>query len=308
MKKQVSPEEAARNHKFIHMLVFKCEANWAYAMQQRQIVAQGGQGVSGISKDARNPNRVKYLAKKRLQKASLAAQALLDVARGSLDAFQQVEIEAYVAHIQAVYQIESKDYEGALDNLLKSKIIYQKISEFKDTLEEIIYKEKVNQLDTLIRQCAFSLKGTSATSTDGGDKVISGMVASYPKKKELEEQVVKVKSQTKREQIENIQEISYNNKIIPLKTEKLRGVFKRVETLMQDIQDYNQTPSESFEAGHQIKNYLQLVNFLEDAAMVIKKEKAEESKKSEQSGQLYNILLSYVQKLKLQSALERNLL
>ena len=53
---------------------------------------------------------------------------------------------------------------------------------------------------------------------------------------------------------------------------------------------------------------MQLVNILEDAALVIKKEKAEESKKSEQSGQLYNVLLSYVQKLKLQSALERNLI
>jgi len=50
------------------------------------------------------------------------------------------------------------------------------------------------------------------------------------------------------------------------------------------------------------------VNTLEDASLVIKKEKAEESKKSEQSGQLYNVLLGYVQKLKLQSALERNLL
>lgn len=50
------------------------------------------------------------------------------------------------------------------------------------------------------------------------------------------------------------------------------------------------------------------MNTLEDAALVIKKEKAEESKKSEQSGQLYNVLLGYVQKLKLQSALERNIL
>jgi hypothetical protein len=57
-----------------------------------------------------------------------------------------------------IYQIECKDFESALDNLLKAKIIYQKISQFKDTLEEIIYKEKVNQIDTLIRQCAFSLK------------------------------------------------------------------------------------------------------------------------------------------------------
>jgi RNA-binding signal recognition particle 68 len=50
------------------------------------------------------------------------------------------------------------------------------------------------------------------------------------------------------------------------------------------------------------------VNILEDASLVIKKEKAEESKKSEQSGQLYNILLAYVSKLKQQSAIERNLL
>jgi len=33
---------------------------------------------------------------------------------------------------------------------------------------------------------------------------------------------------------------------------------------------------------------------LEDAALIIKKEKAEESKRSEASGQLYNTLLNYV--------------
>jgi len=75
---------------------------------------------------------------------------------------------------------------------------------------------------------------------------------------------------------------------------------------MHDISEFWE--SKEFEAGTQIKNYLNLVNILEDAALVIKKEKAEESKKSEQSGQLYNILLSYVQRLKQQSSIERNLL
>lgn len=133
------------------------------------------------------------------------------------------------------------------------------------------------------------------------------MVEKFPKKADLENQVVRVKQQTKREQIENIEEITYNNKVIPLKTEKLRIVFKKVQSQMQDIQEYQQI-QQGFEPGHLIKSYLQLVNVLEDASLVIKKEKAEESKKSEQSGRLYNILLSYVQKLKLQSAVERNLL
>jgi signal recognition particle subunit SRP68 len=42
VKRQVTAEEAARNHKFIHLLVFKCEANWAFAMQQKKIIAQNG--------------------------------------------------------------------------------------------------------------------------------------------------------------------------------------------------------------------------------------------------------------------------
>jgi len=35
VKKLVTAEEAQKNHKFIHLQVFKCEANWAYAMQQK---------------------------------------------------------------------------------------------------------------------------------------------------------------------------------------------------------------------------------------------------------------------------------
>ena len=81
-----------------------------------------------------------------------------------------------------------------MDNLLKSKIIYQKISQFKDTLEEVIYKEKVNQLDTLIRQCAFSLKGTATVDTSDSDKLIQSLAAKFPRKAELEDQVARVKA------------------------------------------------------------------------------------------------------------------
>jgi hypothetical protein len=178
--------------------------------------------------------------------------------------------------------------------LLKAKIIYEKISQYKDSLEAIIYKERVSQIDTLIRGCAFALKGMMNAQEE--EKVINQLLGGYPQKKALEEQISKVKSETRREKIEKIDEITYNNKSIPLKTEKLKEVFKRVESHQNDIQEYWE--NSSFDPATQIKNYLQLVNILEDAALVIKKEKAEESKKSEQSGQLYNVLISYVQKMK----------
>jgi HJR/Mrr/RecB family endonuclease len=57
-----------------------------------------------------------------------------------------------------------------------------------------------------------------------------------------------------------------------------------------------------------IRGYLELVQVLDECQLVIKKEKAEESKKSEASGQLYNILVNYVQQQKLMAVLDRNLL
>ena len=69
MKKSVSAEEAKKNHKFIHLLVFKCEAQWAYAMNQRQIITKVTSAPAG-SKETKNPNRARHLARKRLQKAS----------------------------------------------------------------------------------------------------------------------------------------------------------------------------------------------------------------------------------------------
>ena len=42
MKKDVTEEEAKKSGKYWQLLVFKCEADWAYGMMQRQIISQGG--------------------------------------------------------------------------------------------------------------------------------------------------------------------------------------------------------------------------------------------------------------------------
>lgn len=134
----------------------------------------------------------------------------------------------------AVYEMEVKNYQSALDNLLRSKIIYEKIALHKDSLEAIIYKEKVSQIDTLLRLCSFSIKGM--LSKDEEQKYLDGLITNYPQKKELEDQITKQKSESRKEQIEKIDEITYNGKTVPLKTDKLKQVFKRVESHMHDIQ------------------------------------------------------------------------
>ena len=50
-------------------------------------------------------------------------------------------------------------FKEALDCLIKSRIVYEKIQEYKDTIEAVIYQEKVAQIDTLTRLCSFNING-----------------------------------------------------------------------------------------------------------------------------------------------------
>jgi hypothetical protein len=78
--------------------------------------------------------------------------------------------------------------------------------------------------------------------------------------------------------------VTFNGKNIPLKSERLRLTFKKVENHLALLKSLDKE-------SELIKNQLLFVNILDDAQIVIKKERSEEMKKSEQSGQLYNVLL-----------------
>jgi hypothetical protein len=42
VRKVVTSAEAQKNNKHLLLLVYKCEANWAYAMLMKQIISGGG--------------------------------------------------------------------------------------------------------------------------------------------------------------------------------------------------------------------------------------------------------------------------
>jgi len=60
--------------------------------------------------------------------------------------------------MKAAYMMETKKWKEALELLVKAKVIYQNISKLKDSIEAVIYKERIGQLDTFIRLCCVSLK------------------------------------------------------------------------------------------------------------------------------------------------------
>jgi len=81
-----------------------------------------------------------------------------------------------------------------------------------------------------------------------------------------------------------------------------------LEELEKSLDATGKDPKNQQKIGEIIKGYLTLVDIIDDTQSIIKKEKAEESKNSEQSGQLYNILIIYTQRLKIKASVDRNLL
>ena len=188
----------------------------------------------------------------------------MKVTEECLDGFSKFEMQAYADSMKASYLIEAQKWQEALDLLLSSKVIYQKIASYKDSLEAVIYQEKIGQIDTFLRLCCLNLNLKSSADLE----------ASLEKKKSKEIQEARLS--TKKEQIENIQEIKFGGKSIPLKSERLRLVFKRVENQATEIEQMTMSEPEK-----KVQAYLKFVNVIDDAQIVIKKEKAEELKKSE---------------------------
>lgn len=217
--------------------------------------------------------------------------------------FTKYEVQAYVDSMQSAYLIETKQWQEALDKLLNSKALYQKIMEYRDSIEAVIYQEKIAELDTFIRLCCTNLK---MQSSQKAEKDFEG------KKKALQSKVAQAYQEMKQEKISNIEHIAVGSKRIPLKSERLKQTFKKIETQTNALEELEKSldPSGQDQAkiGELIKGYLKLVDIIDDAQSVIKKEKAEESKTSEQSGQLYNILIIYTQRLKIKASVDRNLL
>jgi hypothetical protein len=59
--------------------------------------------------------------------------------------------------MDATFAMERNDHESAINNFLTAKLIFSEIGSTQDTLEALIYTEKVNQLETFIRSCAASI-------------------------------------------------------------------------------------------------------------------------------------------------------
>ena len=97
-------------------------------MKQHASALSGGKAAgSGTLTQRTNQNRLRVHYLKRFQKASQASDKLLKMATGAVDGMSLIEIEGYKAQMEAIYNMEKHNFEEALNNLLKAKLIFENI-------------------------------------------------------------------------------------------------------------------------------------------------------------------------------------
>jgi hypothetical protein len=153
----VTPTEAKSSDKYLHIMLFKCEADWSFAMNMKQAMskqetnAKQEESKAGLKNQSllnqkdpnlsRNTFRLRAHSLKRFKaayKSVLQIEKLMDEDT-ILDSLSLFEMEAYVLSMKGVYQMERLQWQEALDAMIRSKLIYTKISDYKDSLEAVIY-------------------------------------------------------------------------------------------------------------------------------------------------------------------------
>ena len=108
--------------------------------------------------------------------------------------------------------MEVNKFEMSLDLLLESKYIYEQILQTKDELDQAIYRERCSHIDTFIRKCTSQLSS--------GSMIQTALPSFQGDQTKITKRVQEAHAE-RQKQIESAQEVSFNGKSVPLKTEKL---------------------------------------------------------------------------------------
>lgn len=57
--------------------------------------------------------------------------------------------------MEGVYNFEIEEWEAAYTNFMRSRKIYGEVSRVSDSLQKILYQERIEQIDQSLRYCNF---------------------------------------------------------------------------------------------------------------------------------------------------------
>ena len=282
IKKEITPEVAI-NSKVLLIKVFEVERYWAYAMHLKQKVSQSIMDTKRTQKEMKD----------KFKQAATSAAELLSLCKLKLGTDNTVfEAEAYSLFLQGQALVENekpgeaeKTFKEALKCMHKANELYAMLKKGKDPITQILYKEKMDQIEPFIRLALFKMGTDAEKNKKYFEEAKTEVVSEIKKQMETIQKAKDIKIK------ENYIEIHYGGKTVPLNTEQLQILYKGITKQLEDAETAKTNQEK-------VKEYSKLLGIIGKWMEEVKREKAEEFKKSEGSAQLYNTLIDYTNGLK----------
>ena len=270
--------ELIRDNKIFLILILECERNWAYGMYHKQELTAIGEDIK----------RLRYEITRKFKRATHNAKNIFEICKKIGDTQTQLEAEAYYHFINSNYLIFTRKFQEALDLLKKACNIYEKIKQLKDTIESIEYEEKIKSMKTSMRLCIYNLSSTKDTILDEQE---------FEKTVNLEDIELSEKIEEIKKGANTINEEDYSVKYhgiqIPIKNQKLKSHFEKLNELNSKIEKETDIPKK-------VILFQDYYNRIDEMNKLVKKIKSEEgNQSSENFAKIYSNILSYIENLRL---------
>ena len=280
-KVEITPQ-LIKDNKIFLILILECERNWAYGMYHKQELTFIGEDIK----------RLRHEITRKFKRATLNAKKIFDICQKIGDTQTQLEGEAYYHFINSNFLIFTSKFQEALDLLKKACNIY----ELKDTIESIEYEEKIKSMKTSMRLCVYNLSSNKDTILDETEFEKTVNVDDI----ELSEKIEEIKKGTNKINEEEFS-VKYHGVNIPIKNEKLRNDFEKLNELNSKIEKEQ-------DVQKKILLFQDYYNRIDEMNKLVKKIKGEEgNQSSENFSKIYANILNYIENLRLKKYIDKNL-
>lgn len=196
-----------KDEKFLYLPLIQAERAWSYAMQLKQ--------------ESNTEPRKKFHLVARLRKAVNHALHLEYICQSPLcDARTKLEAQAYSAWMQGTLFFELQDWKPASEKLMLTQTIYESLSSAVNEEEEVLYRQRVEELKPNLRYCAYNIGDSTAQEdllnmrSQGGKSELDALIA-----------------QTREKQAASLLEVTWRGRTVPVRHEKVRVFLLAVQGL-----------------------------------------------------------------------------
>jgi len=221
-------EDLVEEVRHLYIPLMMSERAWAYAMEIKHELGQGGAA------------RKRMHLLKRLRKASQHAAHLAKLCAATADGRTALEAEAYSQWMAATVLFEQeKDWEGALAKFMRTRTVYEQLSQLGDMEQQALCRERVEELEPTLRYCQYNLNQA------GGTKVadLMDMSSNVPGQDLLNAKIQAVMAEERARAAEAMSEIQWQGQVLPVRNNNSRLCILNAQDIaaqIAQVTDYQQ--------------------------------------------------------------------